>query len=139
MYIIMDALDQCPNSSGVRSPRGHILSFIQKLVELRLQNLHICVTSRPEIDIRNRLEPLKPLRISLHDLTGHKEDITKYIKSEVDIIANDKRWRDDDKKLVIGTLSDTADGMYGVALLSQTLPLTIHPTGSDGCSVSWRC
>ena len=111
MYIIMDALDECPNSSGVRSPRGHVLSFVQKLVELRLHNLHICVTSRPEIDIRNRLEPLKPLRISLHDQIGHKEDITKYIKSEVDIIANDKRWRDDDRKLVIETLSDTADGM----------------------------
>ena len=111
MYIIMDALDECPDSSGVRSPRAQVLSFIQELVELRLRNLHICVTSRPEIDIRNRLEPLTSLRVSLHDETGHKEDIAKYIRSEADVIAHDKRWRDDDKKLVIETLSEKADGM----------------------------
>jgi hypothetical protein len=111
MYIIVDALDECPNSSGVRSPRGLVLSFVQELVELRLRNLHICITSRPEIDICNRLEPLTSLRVSLHDQTGHREDIAKFIRSEVDVIANDKRWRDDDKKLVKETLSEKADGM----------------------------
>lgn len=111
MYIIMDALDECPNSSGVRSPRGHVLSFVQELLELRLRNLHICVTSRPEIDIRNRLESLTSLRISLEDQTGHKEDIAKYIESEVQVIANEKRWQEDDKILVIETLSRKADGM----------------------------
>jgi hypothetical protein len=111
MYIIMDALDECPNSSGVRSPRGHVLSFVQELLELRLRNLHICVTSRPEIDIQNRLEPLTSLRISLEDQTGHKEDIAKYIESEVCVIANEKRWQEDDQILVIETLSEKADGM----------------------------
>ncbi|KAH9057164.1 hypothetical protein EDB87DRAFT_1129055 [Lactarius vividus] len=120
IYIIVDALDECPDTSGVRSPRERVLSFIKRLVDLRLRNLHICVTSRPEIDIRNRLEPLTSLRVSLHDQTGHKEDIAKYIGSEVNIIANDKRWREDDKGVVIATLSEKADG-------------------SDGSSVSWRC
>jgi hypothetical protein len=111
MYIIMDAIDECPDSSGVRSPRAQVLSFVRELVELRLTNLHICVTSRPEVDIRNRLEHLTSLRISLHDQAGHQEDISKYIKSEVDFIAHDKRWRDGDKELVIETLSEKADGM----------------------------
>ena len=111
MYIIMDALDECPNSSGVRSPRGHVLSFIQELVALRLRNLHICITSRPEIDIRNHLDSLTSLHISLEDQTGHKEDIATYIKSEVDIIANIKRWQEDDRRLVIRTLSEKVDGM----------------------------
>ncbi|KAH9172799.1 ankyrin repeat-containing domain protein [Lactarius sanguifluus] len=112
IYIIVDALDECPDTSGVRSPRERVLSFIKRLVDLRLQNLHICVTSRPEIDIRVRLEPLTPLRVSLHDQTGHKEDIAKYISSEVDIIAKDKRWREDDKEIIIATLSEKADGMF---------------------------
>ncbi|KAH9074398.1 ankyrin repeat-containing domain protein [Lactarius deliciosus] len=112
IYIIMDALDECPNISGVRPPREHVLSLVKDLVNLRLPNLHICVTSRPEIDIRNRLEPLTSLRVSLHDQIGHKEDIAKYINSEVDFIANDKRWREDDKDLVIETLSEKADGMF---------------------------
>ena len=90
-------------------------------MELRLPNLHICVTSRPEIDIRNRLEPLTSLRVSLHDQTGHKEDIAKYILSEVDFIADEKRWRQDDKDLVIETLSEKADGMQGISVLSHIL------------------
>ena len=111
IYIIVDALDECPNTSGVRSPRERVLSLIKNLVELRLPNLHICVSSRPEIDIRNRLEPLTSLRLSLHDQTGHKEDIVKYIWSEVNFIADEKGWRQDDKELVIETLSGKADGM----------------------------
>jgi hypothetical protein len=111
VFIIMDALDESPDDSGVRSPRDHVLGFVQELVDLRLPNLHICVTSRPEIDIRNRLEPLTSLRISLHDQAGHKADITKYISSEVDFISQKRRWRDGDKTLVLERLSEKADGM----------------------------
>jgi hypothetical protein len=111
MYIIMDGVDECPDTSGVRSPRAQVLSFVQELVDLRLGNLHMCITSRPEIDIRNCFEPLTSLRLSLHDQTGHREDISHYIKSEVDFIARNKRWRDGDKELVIETLTEKADGM----------------------------
>ena len=111
IYIIMDGVDECPDTSGVRSPREQILSFIQELVELRLGNLHILITSRSEIDIHNRLEPLTSLRVSLHDQTGHREDIAKYIRSEADFIARKKNWRGDDTQLVIKTLSEKADGM----------------------------
>ena len=111
VYIIVDALDECPNTSGVRSPREHVLSLLEDLVHLRLPNLHICVTSRPETDIHSRLESLGPSLVSLNDQAGHKEDIANYISSEVGIIANDKRWREDDKELVIKTLSEKADGM----------------------------
>jgi hypothetical protein len=111
IYIIVDALDECPNTSGVPSPRARVLRIIKDLVNLRLPNVHICVTSRPEMDIRNRLEPLASRCISLHDQASHKDDIDKYIGSEVTVIANDNRWREDDKKLVIKTLSEKADGM----------------------------
>ena len=85
--------------------------MIKDLLNLRLPNLHICVTSRPEPDIRNRFDPLTSRRVSLHDQTEHKKNIAKYICSEVDVIANDKRWRENDKKLAIETLSKKADGM----------------------------
>ncbi|KAH8982527.1 ankyrin repeat-containing domain protein [Lactarius akahatsu] len=112
IYIILDALDECPNTSGVRSPRDRVLGLVQSLLDLGLPSLHICVTSRPEMDIRICLEPLTSLSISLHDQTGHQEDITKYIMSEVDVVSNQKRWRDDDKELVIEMLSEKADGMF---------------------------
>ncbi|KAH9047977.1 ankyrin repeat-containing domain protein [Lactarius deliciosus] len=112
IYIILDALDECPNTFGVRSPRDRVLSLVKGLLDLDLSNLHICVTSRPEVDIRIRLEPLTSRRVSLHDQAGHKEDIAKYISREVDVLADHKRWREGDKELVIETLSEKADGMF---------------------------
>ena len=111
IYIIVDALDESPNTSGVRSPRARVLSLIKDLVNLCLPNLHICATSRPEVDIRLRLKPLTARYLCLHDQSGHKEDIAKYIWSEVNFIADEKRWRQDDKDLVIEALSEEADGM----------------------------
>ena len=51
IYLIVDALDESPISSGIPSPREKVLRFLKDLVDLSLPNLHICVTSRPEIDI----------------------------------------------------------------------------------------
>ena len=110
-YIIIDGLDECPDISGVRSAREKVLDFIDELVNLNLPNVHICVASRPEIDIRNALEPLKPLQISLHDQDGQKDDIIEYIKFIIHSDRKMKNWREDDKQLVIDTLSDKADGM----------------------------
>ncbi len=111
VYIVIDALDECPDFSGVQSPRECVLNLVDDLVNLCLPNLQICVTSRLEVDIRNRLESLTDLSVSLHDQTGHKEDITKYISSVVDFIAKKNKWREDDKELVLKTLSEKADGM----------------------------
>jgi hypothetical protein len=69
------------------------------------------VASRPEMDIRVILDPLTTLKISLHDETGQKEDIVKYIKSVVYSDRNMRRWNEDDKQLVVVTLSGKADGM----------------------------
>ena len=111
IYIIIDALDECPDISGVQSAREKVLDLIDELVNLDLPNVHICVASRPEIDIRNALEPLNPLQISLHDQDGQKNDIIEYIKSVIHSDRKMKNWREGDKKLVIDTLSDKADGM----------------------------
>ena len=112
IYLIMDAVDECPDSS-MPSPRERVLQLVKELVELHLPNLHICVTSRPEIDIRDVLDPLTSLRVSLHDQTGQKQDIADYIRSVVysDSEPIMKRWRAEDKNLVIETLSERADGM----------------------------
>ena len=111
IYIIVDALDESPDTSGVQSPRELVLTFITHLVNLHLPNLHLCVTSRPEMDILIRLEPFTSQRISLQDQTGHKKAITKYINSEVSVIADESGWWKGDKKLVIKSLSEKADGM----------------------------
>ena len=111
IYIIVDALDECPDISGTPSAREEVLELVQELVELKLSNFHLCVASRPEIDIRKFLEPLEPLQISLHDESGQKEDIIEYIKSVVHSDKKMRSWRDDDKQLVVEVLSERADGM----------------------------
>jgi hypothetical protein len=112
-YLIIDALDESPNTSGIPSPRETVLQLLKELVDLSLPNLHICVTSRPEIDIRNVLEPLTSRRVSLHDQSGQKKDIADYVRTVVysDSEQIMRRWKTEDKELVIKTLSDRADGM----------------------------
>jgi hypothetical protein len=113
-YLIIDAIDESPNSSGIPSPRERMLQLVKELVELRLPDLHICITSRPEIDIRDVLEPLTSRRVSLHDQSGQKSDIVEYVKSVVYSSSEPimRRWRAEDKELVIQVLSERADGMY---------------------------
>ena len=111
IYIIVDAIDECPNLSGTPSAREEVLGLIEELVDMKLQNVHLCVASRPEIDIRVVLEPLTSLKISLHDERGQKEDIIKYITSAVHSDRTMRRWRQEDQTLVIDTLSQNADGM----------------------------
>ena len=112
-YLVIDALDESPNTSGIPSSREKVLWFVKELVELRLPNLRICITSRPEIDIRDVLKPLTSLRVSLHDQSGQKQDIEGYVKSVVYSNSEPimKRWRTEDKELVVEVLSERADGM----------------------------
>ena len=120
IYIILDALDECSNSYGIPSPREQVLTLVKELMDLHLPNLHICATSRPEFDIHATFGRLALHSVSLHDESGQKQDIVDYINSVVfsDSETMMKRWREDDKKMVVETLSEKADGMYGHPSLS---------------------
>ena len=111
IYLIIDALDECPNTAKLPPPREKVLELVEKLTKLDLPNLRLCVTSRPEIDIRVSLEPLTTKCISLHEQSGQKKDIEDYVRSVVYSDKNMRRWRDEDKKLVVETLTEKADGM----------------------------
>jgi hypothetical protein len=110
-FIVLDALDECPITSSIPSPREEVLDLMDELVSLHLPNVHICVTSRPEHDIRVVLECLTEHPVSLHDESGQQEDIANFVASFVRSNQRMKRWRDEDKNLVIKTLSEKADGM----------------------------
>jgi hypothetical protein len=111
IYLIMDALDECPNDSGIPSSREKVLKLVKELVGLHRPNLRLCVTSRPEFDICATLKSLATQQISLHDERGQNQDIIDYVTSVVRSDERMKRWHDNDKTVVIEKLTVKADGM----------------------------
>ena len=111
VFVVIDALDECPNASGIPSAREEVLDFLKDLVGAQFLDLHICATSRLEIDIRTSLGPLALRTFSIHDQERQKEDIEDYVRSIVYSDERMRRWRDDDKEMVVETLRENADGM----------------------------
>jgi hypothetical protein len=111
IYIVIDAIDECPNIAGLPTPRAVLLGLLEELLELRVPNLHICISSGLDIDIKTVLEPLAYSTISLHDESGQKKDISDYVCKMVYSDRRMRRWRDRDKKLVVQVLSENVDGM----------------------------
>jgi hypothetical protein len=110
VYLIVDGLDECPNQSVVRSPRAKVLSLVEELVKTQIRNLRVCVTSRPEVDIKDVLDPLIPRSVNLHDESGQKCDIEDYIKSVINTRTK-KRWTKEHRKLAIDVLTEKSKGM----------------------------
>jgi len=111
VYLIIDALDECSNTSAIPSHRTEVLNLVEQLVQLQRANLRLCVTSRPETDIKAVLEPLAFRSISIHNASGQMEDIENYIRSVVNTDPKNRRWKQEDKQLVIDVLTKCADGM----------------------------
>jgi hypothetical protein len=96
VYVIVDALDECPNNNATPSARKKVLDFMTDLIKSEYPNLHLCITSRPEQDIQTALDPLTSTspRVSLHEECGQREDIKNYIRYFVQ--TNDtmlRKWR----------------------------------------------
>jgi hypothetical protein len=111
VYLILNALDECPNDYDTTSAREQVLTLVKDLVELRLPNLRLCITSCPESDIRTALEPLATQQLSLDDESGHKQDIIDYVTSVVRSDQIMQRWGDEDRDAAIEKLTEKADGM----------------------------
>ena len=111
VYIVIDALDECPISTGLPTPRGKVLKLVEELVNSRIPNLRICVTSRPEAEIMPILEPLAFRSVSLHAETGQVQDIAEYIRFVIHTGVEMQRWKETDKQLVIDELTKKANGM----------------------------
>ena len=111
VYIVIDALDECPIATGSQFPREEVLEIVEGLVKSEIPNLQICVTSRPEADILSILESLAFRSVSFHSEDGQVHDIAEYVKSFVHSDREMRRWKATDKQLVIEVLTKKADGM----------------------------
>jgi NACHT domain len=111
LYIVVDALDECPDFPGPRTPREQVLTILRDLIALHLPHVHFCFTSRPEVDIRNVMEVLAVRNVSLHEQVGQKQDISNYIESIFSSNRNIQRWREEDKQFAKDKLLSGARGM----------------------------
>jgi len=140
IFIILDALDECPSNTGTPSAREKVLDFVEDLVMSNHTHLSMCITSRPEQDIQAVLHPLTSAssRVSLHEESGQREDINSYIRSFVHSDRVMRRWKEEDKELVIRTLSERADGMCVVPVITPPLVIVSQSCiGLDGYIASW--
>jgi hypothetical protein len=112
IYIVIDALDECPDTTGTPSDRNKVLDFVDDLVGGKHSTLYMCISSRPEQDIQSTLDPLTPTsrRVSLHEEGGQKEDINSYIRYFVHSSKTMQGWSAQDRELVIDTLMKNAGG-----------------------------
>jgi NACHT domain len=111
VYLIVDALDECPNASAIPSARDEVLNVLKDLINSQFPNLRIWVTSRPETDIKDVLDPLVFHSVSLHDQSDQRRDIEDYIKSSINTHPKNKKWKAEHKQQVIDVLTEKADGM----------------------------
>jgi hypothetical protein len=106
----------CPNPSVVRSlsPRAKVLSFIQDLVATQIRNRRVCVTSRPELDIKDVLDPLIFHSVSCFPARrertkeGYRGPL--YIKSAINTFTT-RRWKEGHRKLAIDVLVEKSNGV----------------------------
>jgi hypothetical protein len=111
VYIIIDALDEFPATTGMPSPREKVLELVEELVNSHTPNVRICVTSRPEADIVPVLDLLAFRSVSLHGEDGQIQDIAEYIRYKVRTDLKMRVWRVADQELVIHVLTKKANGM----------------------------
>ena len=111
LYIVVDALDECPSFPGYPTPREQVLAILRELVILRLPHVHLCFTSRPEADIRDVMEVLADHNVSLYEQSGQNQDISDYIEFIFSSDRQLKRWKEEDRQFAKEALLRGAQGM----------------------------
>ncbi|CUS15232.1 unnamed protein product, partial [Tuber aestivum] len=106
-FIILDALDEVP-----KSERKDLLSWINQLpADHNAESLSMLVTSRPEADIVNSLEPFTTFAISLQSKTIDP-DIRAYIKNSLKAKDGFKKFTEEIKGEIQDTLVARSQGMF---------------------------
>ncbi|KDR72135.1 hypothetical protein GALMADRAFT_74423, partial [Galerina marginata CBS 339.88] len=102
-YIIIDALDECTD-------RGKTLIWVNKLVsdtDPKARNLHVMVTSRPELDIKKVMMAFDIPSMDVGEETANR-DILKYLEHHMS--SDFKKYDEITRKKIESVLRERADG-----------------------------
>jgi hypothetical protein len=89
MFLIIDALDECPRRSGERE---ELMEVLKSIKGFNLSNLHFLATSRREVDINQALSPIvtdTPFGIQNSEVD---QDIQIHVRSEVKNNPQLSKW-----------------------------------------------
>lgn len=112
LFIIVDALDECPNSNDCRN---RFLSEIQQLRHKLAVN--IFATSRPNTDIASRFEGS-----TFIEIRAREEDIREYLNGNMHLLPDFIRNDVELKKEIETTIVNSVQGM----LVNTPLSITLH-------------
>ncbi|KAL7935792.1 ankyrin repeat-containing domain protein [Trichoderma chlorosporum] len=113
VYIVIDALDECPMLNDVRKT---LLKSLYDMLKKAADSLHILCTSRKEVDIDKATRPLlsEPWGSEI-DLSIQHEVLDDDIGRYIDFVLADAEydtWPEDIKKESKNALMEKADGMF---------------------------
>lgn len=113
VYIVIDALDECPPLEG---ERRRLLGSLRQIMTAASVNLHIFCTSRREADIDSAMTILLPvpLKVAMIDLTVRRNILDHDIGLFIDLtLSSDecRSWPDNIKAEARQSLIERADGM----------------------------
>ncbi|KAH0556011.1 hypothetical protein GP486_006046 [Trichoglossum hirsutum] len=107
IYIILDALDECPLGGGERE---RLLTAIHEIHDWSNKRIHMLVTSRVEIDIKHELEYLLTEPPICIDSALVDEDIGVHVRSQLNT-SRFSKWPASIKQEVELALTAQANGM----------------------------
>ncbi|OPB46410.1 hypothetical protein A0O28_0065310 [Trichoderma guizhouense] len=113
LYIVIDALDECPS---INTQREELMEILHYILDSNLNNLHLFCTSRKEsdIDASLRRQFSKPGREELN-ISSHLQEIERDIGEYIDsTLTNTKynSWPIHIKAEVRKVLIEKSDGMF---------------------------
>jgi hypothetical protein len=109
LYIVLDGLDESPLKDY---KRAELLDWIDTLTKRLKFKLHLCMSSRPKQDIREKFSSFRHLTEIPMKESNVGRDIKTYIQRELSMRPKFKRLPQELKREVQDTLVRGAQGMY---------------------------
>jgi hypothetical protein len=129
VYLIVDALDECPEEDN---QRAYLLSMLKKIHSWTQANLHILLTSRMVTNIALQLKPLFKTTVpgtGVIDVDDHQSDVD----GDITVFIDNKLKTGDYPLLNEGiqveiknTLVKKANGMYAIQSYNQSFDAKLN-------------
>ncbi|KAL8825018.1 MAG: hypothetical protein Q9191_004671, partial [Dirinaria sp. TL-2023a] len=106
VYFLLDALDESPRNRA----RADVLNAIETMRAWNLLGLHLFITSRDELDIRESLNLSVNQQVTMQNAAANK-DIADFISGQFDADRRLRKWMPYRDKIQ-GTLTERAKGVF---------------------------